>query len=441
MTDEFDFEAGLEQRLRARAALANRPFDAATIAHTVVAAEVRRPRIGGLAWPVARPAFAVLILAVLLAIALLGVALVGALRDASPPIPPLPANGWIAVSANPNDIGGGEAGDIYRIEASAPARRIIGSAGDGVAQACPRFSPDGRRLAYGEARASDQPAGQRGNWPVPDRAIVVVGVNDRGEVSAPLMRKVVSPDAGEIVCPEWSPDSTTLAVRDAGQVSITDAASGATTVISAVEGPRPQNEFEWSRDGRRIAVAEGSQIRIIRTADRTSEVFRVLGGVPDSLAWTAGDRQIVYLATDSSGETSAARLLDLASRQDTQLTVDPTDPELVLGVSNAVVSPDGTRMAYFAGVSRCTTDGCSGVSARVLATDIDGSHAVEVLVPLDFGAAGLQWSPDGTRLLMGSIEGVVSVAVVPGSPSVVHSRGELNLEWSGSQVTWQPVFE
>jgi hypothetical protein len=442
MTDQFDFEAGLEQRLRARAALANRPFDAAAIAHRVVAADVRRPAIGRVAWPFARPAFAILILALLLAMALLGVALIGALRSGPAPIPPLPGNGWIAVSANPKDVGGGQVGDIYRVDAGAPARRIIGSDGDGLAQACPRFSPDGRRLVYGEARASDLPVTTfRGNWPVGDRAFVVVGVDDGGDVSAPLMRKAVSTDVGEIACPEWSPDGTALAVRVMGETWITDAATGTTRVISALEGPRGLSELEWSRDERRIAAAEVSQVRVIRTADGTSEVFRVQGAVPASLAWTAGDRQIVYVAVDVSGNGAAVRVLDLTTRQDTQLTINPIDPGLRLEVANTVVSPDGTRLAYFAGMRSCTTDGCGSLSAVVQTMGIDGSNVAEVAVPSGFGVRGLQWSPDGNRLLMGSIDGVVSVAVVPGSPAVVHSHfGDLNLEWSGAQVTWQPVF-
>jgi hypothetical protein len=72
--------------------------------------------------------------------------------------------------------------------------------------------------------------------------------------------------------------------------------------------------------------------------------------------------------------------------------------------------------------------------------DVDGTDVVDVPVPPAFGATGLQWSPDGERLLLGSIDGVVSILVAPGSPAIFHSRGELNLEWSGPEITWQPVF-
>jgi hypothetical protein len=78
--------------------------------------------------------------------------------------------------------------------------------------------------------------------------------------------------------------------------------------------------------------------------------------------------------------------------------------------------------------------------AHLVARGIDGSNVVEVPIPSGFGVSGLQWSPDGKRLLFGSTAGVVSVGVAPGSPPVVYSRGQLNLEWSGSEMTWQPVF-
>lgn len=72
--------------------------------------------------------------------------------------------------------------------------------------------------------------------------------------------------------------------------------------------------------------------------------------------------------------------------------------------------------------------------------DIDGSNRVEVSSPPNFGAFGLQWSPDGARMLSGSIDGIVSVAVDPEQPPVVYEGGVLNLEWSPSEVTWQAVF-
>jgi hypothetical protein len=88
MTDRLDFEARLAERLRAHAALASRPFDAATIAQQAVAVGGRRRRIGRLEWPSIRPVAGWLIVALLLAIAALaGVVGIGALvRDLSPTV-------------------------------------------------------------------------------------------------------------------------------------------------------------------------------------------------------------------------------------------------------------------------------------------------------------------------------------------------------------------
>jgi len=88
MTDRVDFETRLEERLRARAALASRPFDAAEIAREAVALNSRRRRFGRLEWASTRPALNWLVMALLLAIALLGaVAAVGALLRAPDPVP------------------------------------------------------------------------------------------------------------------------------------------------------------------------------------------------------------------------------------------------------------------------------------------------------------------------------------------------------------------
>jgi len=146
------------------------------------------------------------------------------------PLPSLPAssarNGWIVVSANPWNVGGGQNGDIYLVSEGVAPRRIIGSDGDGIAQACPMFSPDGQRLAYGEARASGPVTTYRGGWPVDGRAIVVVGVNEHGDPIPALSRFALPTGLGPMVCPEWSPTGRFLAFRVGAQLWIADTASG-----------------------------------------------------------------------------------------------------------------------------------------------------------------------------------------------------------------------
>jgi len=84
MTDRLDFETRLEERLRARAAIASRPFDAAAIARGVVAIGRGRTAIR---WPSRSPVIRWLVIA-LLAIALCGaVAAFGALLQSPKPVP------------------------------------------------------------------------------------------------------------------------------------------------------------------------------------------------------------------------------------------------------------------------------------------------------------------------------------------------------------------
>ncbi len=304
------FEARLEERLQARADIATRPFDAAVIARQVVAAHGLRRQIGRLEWPSTRPTFRWLVVALLLAIALLGaVAGIGALLRERSPLPTSGAsNGWIVVSANPNTIGGGEFGDIYLVGEGDAARRIIGTDGDGIAQACPRFSPDGHRLAYGEARVSKAVTNYHDDWPVRDRAVVVVGLNDAGQASEPTVRVAVNASAGAIPCPEWSPDGLYVAFRNGAELWVADTVSGQTTAFPVFARALPEDGaelvppatarnlshdfagFAWSRDGSHIAVPEPGQIRILNVDDGSSSRIPSTVGRDPSAGWptTAG---------------------------------------------------------------------------------------------------------------------------------------------------------
>lgn len=432
MADGFDFEARFEARLRARAALASRPYSALAIAHEAVAAGSRRRWIGLLERPSRPRGYTWVIVAVLLAIALLGaVTLVGALlRVPRPTAPSVVTKGSIVVSANPWDFGGGENGDIYLLSADAPPRRVIGSDGDGVAQACPAFSPDGQKLAYGEARASGPVTTYRGVWPVPNRAVVIVGLDANGDPSSPITRVTVLTDPGEIMCPQWSPDGTQVAFRLGSDLWVADATSGKTTLFAVEAAPWGQQGFAWSRDGSRIAVAGPGQIRVVPIDGRPSTVISVKGATPGSftgsMGWTAGDDGIVYDGTDAQGDVLSVNRVDADGTHDIQLAAG----------GGAVVSPDGTRVAYFSD------------ALHILAvSDSSGAHVVDVPIPADFLLEALVWSPDGKRLLLSSIDGVVSVAVAPDSSTpIVYATGQsgspmgLNLEWSSSEVTWQPVL-
>ena len=270
-----------------------------------------------------RRSFASFLVVLLVVIALIGVAIVGS-RLLVSPRPPFPTgNGWIAVSANPPGVGGGEDGDIYRVEPGKPQVRIVGSDGDGLAQGCPTFSPDGQRLAYAEARASDEPVTTfRGNWPVTDRAVVVVAA-DRPDT--PLVRTVASAEDGQMLCPRWSPDGRFVATVSLTVVSVIDATSGSRVAIPLVTASsRGQSapDFAWSRDGTRIAVGQPGLIDIVRLSDQMEQVLPAAGGTVISLAWTANDAGLAYIEDGlASASNPKARLIDLSTGTETALEV------------------------------------------------------------------------------------------------------------------------
>lgn len=395
-----------------------------------------------------------LIAATLLVVAALAatVAVAGAWRLLQRESVPLPgraaSNGLIAVSAN-------MIGDIYIVEAGTAPRRIAGTDDDGISQECPVFSTDGRMLAYGEARVIDPGANVRGrHGPVTDPAVVVVGIDERGQASSPIVREALG-SAGAIACPEWSPTGTRLAFRVGSELRVVDVASNQVSVVPVSEAPAGQQGFEWSRDGSMIAVAELGRIRVVRLDGRPATILPVSGATPSSLGWAAGDETIVYLVSDGQGDTSEMRAVRVDGSADVALTRDPTVPRstydpalgavasIVPSITNAVFSPDGRRVSYVSHDSFCTSDSCDGNDPEhLLTSDVDGSNVVEVPIPTGFGVTGLHWSPDGERLLLSSIAGVVAVSVGAGGPPVVDlgQDAAIDLEWSAKQVSWQPTF-
>ena len=303
MTDRLDFETRLEERLRARAALASRPFDAAAIARRVVERRRRRRRIGSLEWPSTRPALAWLVVGLLLVIALLGaVATVGALLRQRPPVPPSSvSNGWIAYSTdgqNPGSTDVTTGSDIYLVREGGEPRLIAGRQGGTTRNVCPAFSPDGTRLAFGVA--SNQ-----------GRAVVVLGLDANGAIGDTV--HITVPGSGPGVCVRWSSDGTRVGYLDGGIVVVRGL--DGSTPPSAVGDPGVQ-DLERGRDPT-VPLLSPAGDRIARIAGQPGPGCQIVVSRPDGTAahaiamalcgyaiaaWSPDGRQVLLLQEVGSAD-------------------------------------------------------------------------------------------------------------------------------------------
>ena len=326
----------------------------------------------------------------------------GGLRNDGRPI----SNGWIAFvrgGSGPAGPNGWVERDIYLVRPGEAAHRIVGSDTETRDQICPAFSPDGRRLAHGEAEGNFD-LGYR------DAALVVSDVDAAGIASESLRI-----DVGGTVAPPcavWSADGRRVAFGVSQWASVNPhgpPAGSAVWVATLADGHVDvlpdllATDLEWAPDGSWLGIASG-EADLVRGEVRNGSIR-------------------LY---DADG--GAMRTL-----------VGPS------GVSSLTWSPDGSRIAYQRGV---TDGGGMDQEIRVVAVDGSGEH----LIDRGFGAiygVGPVWSPTGDRIVyqmmkragteahrvvLATPDGASKVALpdlrLPGDDASVERRPD--------SVTWSP---
>jgi hypothetical protein len=224
------------------------------------------------------------------------------------------------------------------IQTGAGLKDLTGAGGN---ETQPKFSPDGRRIAF-----------VKGGSGLPNTEIFVMNADGSGKTA---LTKTPTGNSD----PTWSPDGTRLAfvsLRDKGVAQIYLMNADGTGVREITHDTTGKSELAWSPKGDRIAFTH----------------------VPAG----GGDREIYSIKTDGTGAVD--------------LTNDPTHPDM-----QAAWSPDGTRLAYGGPIHpgesvggdlwTMNADGSNQQPLHHQSTYSDGGYPA--------------WSPDGTTIAFGANNG------------------------------------
>jgi dipeptidyl aminopeptidase/acylaminoacyl peptidase len=185
---------------------------------------------------------------------------------------------------------------------------------DAAIEGCPRWSPDGRRIAF-----HSDAGGSNRLW--------LADADGSG-------LRLAGPALGELTNPVWAPDSLSLVAWDRRATGL--------RLVRLPEGrrassenlaspPHPFTPVDWSPDGTQIAGTAAGNLWLYVVASRTYEPL-VPGTAP---AWLATSRRLLFA---SEGRLM---MLDLPSRYTREILALPD-----LHLDSPVLSPDD-RHLYF----------------------------------------------------------------------------------------------
>lgn len=249
--------------------------------------------------------------------------------------------------------------------------------------------------------------------------------------------------------PRWSPDGRRLAFlrggRDAqgnptpAQLAVIDLDGGEARVLS--EGPNPVTAFAWQDDDHLLAVTRGDRVDegvkrgLGRVIDRRchrfdgtgflppsaadlvrisvsaggARVLATLPHAPDDLSVAPGGRRLAFLAPADDGEADEGLERLWILRLGRKRARDPEDAlGRVVRAGGLTWSPDGARIAFLApsdltGFGRATSLWLTtrgGGAPRRLTDDVEVGHAVAGDARHGAYPATPRWTSDGRALVV-----------------------------------------
>ncbi len=211
-------------------------------------------------------------------------------------------------------------------------------------------------------------------------------------------------DEGPWVPGAWSPDGRRYVAHQGCVASCEGRSPMRLTVLDATSGdvlrsrhvvPEVIFSVAYTPSGTEILVADASgQIRVLdaETLVQTRLVDGLpSGGVDCCITPLPGTDTVVYLDGSDDAAVDRWRTLDLGDGQLTGIG------RLTFRGYDMAASPDGARVAV------------AGLEGELVTVDVETGRQVRGSSPVGADVLWVAWSPDGTRLVTGTADGVVSL--------------------------------